>query len=151
MSLQELDSPKTCYSTSYNSHARFTAAESLCQCRFKGINLANIYRYYNALLNGNQETSRDWWMRPAPFQARLPQLDRQRGMTPQKLNRCFSALISKGNIHAVISIITEYGKGGVLKLTLVLCVPPSKQASPIQHSHRIQIRCFRAGCSKLAP
>ena len=130
MNLQELDSPKTCYSTSYNSHARFTAAETLCQCRLKGINLANNYRYYNALLDGNWETSWDWWMRPAPFQARLPQLDRQRGMTPQKLNRRFSALISKGNIHAAISIITEYGMGGVLKLTPVLCVLPSKASIP---------------------
>ena len=44
------------------------------------------------------------------IQSRLPP-------TSHKLNRRFAALVSKGNIHAAISLITEYNKGGVLELT----------------------------------
>ena len=38
-------------------------------------------------------------------------------MTSHKLNLRFAALVSKGNIHAAISLITEHNKGGVLELT----------------------------------
>ena len=39
------------------------------------------------------------------------------GMTSHKLNRRFAAPVSKGIIHAAISLITEHNKGGVLQLT----------------------------------
>ena len=38
-------------------------------------------------------------------------------MTSHKLNRRFASLVGKGNIHAAISLITEYNKGGILDLT----------------------------------
>ena len=38
-------------------------------------------------------------------------------MKTQKLNRHFASFIRKGGVHAVISLITEHGKGGVLELT----------------------------------
>ena len=49
-------------------------------------------------------------------------------MTIHKLNRRFANLISKGNIHAAISLITEHGKGGVLELT-----PEVKEALRAKH------------------
>ena len=51
------------------------------------------------------------------IQARLPEQDKQRKMTMYKLNQHFAALISKGELHAAISLITKHGKGGVLELT----------------------------------
>ena len=51
------------------------------------------------------------------IQSRLPAYDTQKGMTSHKLNRRFASLVSKGNIHAAISLITEYNKGGILDLT----------------------------------
>ena len=51
------------------------------------------------------------------IQSRLPDQDSCNGPTSHKLNRRFAALVSKGNIHAAISLITEYNKGGVLELT----------------------------------
>ena len=51
------------------------------------------------------------------IQSRLPELDRQRGITEKKLNRRFATLIRKGEVHSAISLITEYGKGGLLELT----------------------------------
>ena len=51
------------------------------------------------------------------IQSRLPKLDMQRATTTSKLNRRFAALISKGEIHAAISLIMEHVKGGVLDLT----------------------------------
>ncbi len=39
------------------------------------------------------------------------------GLTSHKLNRRFRAFVSKGNIHAAISLITKNNKGGVLELT----------------------------------
>ena len=42
------------------------------------------------------------------IQSRLPEQDTQRGMRAQKLDRRFSALVSKGDIHTAISLITEY-------------------------------------------
>ena len=53
--------------------------------------------------------------------ARLPQLDSKDGMSSSKLNRCFAALVSKGNIHAAISLITENNAGSVLTLTQEVC------------------------------
>ena len=47
------------------------------------------------------------------IQSRLPKLDMERGTTTSKLNRRFTALISKGEVHAAISLITEHGKGEV--------------------------------------
>ena len=47
------------------------------------------------------------------IQSRLPKLDMERGTTTSKLNRRFAALISKGEVHAAISLITEHGKGEV--------------------------------------
>lgn len=38
-------------------------------------------------------------------------------MTSPKLNRRFASLVGRGNIHAAISLITEYNKGGILDLT----------------------------------
>ena len=40
------------------------------------------------------------------IQSRLPQLDSKDGMSSSKLNRRFAALVSKGNIHAAISLRT---------------------------------------------
>ena len=51
------------------------------------------------------------------IQHRLMELDQRRGTTTSKLNRRFAALIRKGEVHSAISLITEYGKGGVLELT----------------------------------
>ena len=51
------------------------------------------------------------------IQSRLPDQDSRNGLTSHKLNRRFAALVSKGNIHAAISLITEHNKGGVLELT----------------------------------
>lgn len=53
--------------------------------------------------------------------ARLPQLDSKDGMSSSKLNRCFAALVSKGNIHAAISLITENNAGSVLTLIQEVC------------------------------
>ena len=55
------------------------------------------------------------------IQSRLPQLDSKDGMSSSKLNRRFAALVSKGNIHAAISLITENNAGGVLALTPEVC------------------------------
>ena len=63
------------------------------------------------------------------IQARLPKLRKQRAMTTLKLNRRFAALISKGEIHAAISLITERGKGGALKLMH----PEVKEARRAKH------------------
>ena len=51
------------------------------------------------------------------IQSRLPAYDTRKGMTSHKLNRRFATLVGKGNIHAAISLITEYNKGGILDLT----------------------------------
>ena len=51
------------------------------------------------------------------IQSRLPDQDSCNGPTSHKLNRRFAALVSKGNIHAAISLITEHNKGGVMELT----------------------------------
>ena len=45
------------------------------------------------------------------IQSRLPEQDSCNGMTSHKLNRRFAAMVSKGNIHAAISLITEHNKG----------------------------------------
>ncbi len=55
------------------------------------------------------------------IQSRLLERDSRSGMTTAKLNRRFSQLIAKGNIHAAITLITEQGKGGVMPLTQQVC------------------------------
>ena len=62
------------------------------------------------------------------IQSRLPEHDSRNGLTSHKLNRRFAALVSKGNIHAAISLITEYNKGGVLDLT-----PEVRSALKVKH------------------
>ena len=70
------------------------------------------------------------------IQSRLPERDYSAGMTAEKINRRFAALISKGDIHAAINLITEHGKGGVLALTpevreaLKAKHPPAQRADP---------------------
>ena len=51
------------------------------------------------------------------IQSKLPEWDSCSGMTTERLNRRFAFLLSKGDIHAAISLITEHGKGGMLELT----------------------------------
>ena len=61
------------------------------------------------------------------IQSRLPDQDSRNGLTSHKLNRRFTTLVSKGNIHAAISI-TEYNRGGVLELT-----PDVRSALKVKH------------------
>ena len=54
----------------------------------------------------------------------------------RRLNRRFTALIHKGEVHSDISLITELGRGGVLELIPEVQValrakhPPAEPANP---------------------
>ena len=80
------------------------------------------------------------------IQSRLPEHDSRNGQTSHKLNRRFAALVSKGNIHAAMSLITEYNKGGVLDLT-----PEVRSALKVKHpkaqsANPEAMRCCRVSC-----
>ena len=73
------------------------------------------------------------------IQSRLPEWDKQSGMTTERLTRRFASLIGRGDItdiHAAISLVTEHGKGGVLELTpevrsaLLAKHPPPQPVDP---------------------
>ena len=51
------------------------------------------------------------------IKSRLLKCDNNTGMTIEKINRRFSGIISNGENHTAISLITEHGKGGVLEVT----------------------------------
>ena len=57
-------------------------------------------------------------------------------MSSSKLNRRFAALVSKGNIHAAISLITENNAGGVLALTPEVCDALKEKHPKAQHANQ---------------
>ena len=130
--IQGQDATRKNRPTGHNGHAWSSPAEASHQSWLQGIQQTPFPT--SDPVEGGQNKGVTGRSTHHSIKTAIPDQDSRNGLTSHKLNRRFAALVSKGNIHAPISLITEHNKGGVLELT-----------PEVRSAHTLK-RCYTASC-----